>query len=190
MTRTRGHRRPSTWGAVTATLLLVGATLAPARADSSSSNASVSGFDLNANGSVVDFTFSYPTLVLPFVVNGGILGATTVAQGVGRSQGIAGPAPVPIATSLGLIIPEKVPVLGTPIPPQVQAALKAINYKAFPNYCESDFPPFGGESTTASCGGPNQNNTGLAFTYQGINGATTSAGDPSNPLAATSTATS
>jgi hypothetical protein len=151
---------------------------------------SVSTFNVTTTAAAVDFFVSYPRIALPFNVFGGILEATTIAQGIGHAQGIAGLAPVPILTSIGLIIPSSVPVLNIPIPQQIQDTLRAINYKAFPNYCESDYPALGGEPPQATCGGPNQANPSLAFTYAGLNGHTSSSGDQSNPLAAAAEAES
>ncbi|MHB1711116.1 MAG: hypothetical protein ACYCV7_06915 [Acidimicrobiales bacterium] len=141
---------------------------------------------MSTTSGVVDFQISYPGLVLPFLVNGDILGANTLASGFGEAQGIAGPAPVPIATSLGLIIPNQVPLIGYPIPPQIQQALKSVNYSALPNYCQSNYPVFQGEHASATCGGPSQTNPALGLTVDGMNGSTTSSGNPNNPLATTS----
>lgn len=187
--------RPRSRKARTARVLLAAGTLAAsglvgATPASAQVVPAVSGFDAQTTDGIVDFQVSYPVLVLPFVVNGDIVGANTLAQGIGRAQGIAGPAPVPIATSLGLIIPEKVPFLNTPIPPQVQTALKSINFSALPNYCESDYPVFAPQVASASCGGPSQSNPSLGLTFSAAYGSTTSSGDPNNPLAAAATAKS
>ncbi|HYH48891.1 MAG TPA: hypothetical protein VEG38_05015, partial [Acidimicrobiia bacterium] len=55
----------------------------------------LSDFELGGTAGVVDFKFSYPNLVLPYVITGGVLDSFSLAAGTGRAQGVAGPMPIP-----------------------------------------------------------------------------------------------
>lgn len=150
----------------------------------------VAAFDVGGVGGVVDFRFSYPNLVIPFVVTGGVLEATSLASGAGRAQGSAGVMPVPIATSASLLIPGNDPVTGQPIPPQVRQAIQSVDFSKFPNYCQSDWPPVAEGGDEAYCGGPAAEDARLGFTAALANGKTKSSGDREDGLRSRATSES
>ncbi|HZQ27315.1 MAG TPA: hypothetical protein VFA94_06425 [Acidimicrobiales bacterium] len=151
---------------------------------------SLSDFNAGSSAGVVDFRFSYPNLVLPYVVSGGILEASTLAAGTGRAQGIAGPMPIPILTSGQALVPTNDPITGTPVPQEIQDAMKSINFAGFPNYCQSDYPAPQPGSDVGNCGGPNFDDPKMGGTAAGVNGYTQSTGDGDKPLQSKATATS
>jgi hypothetical protein len=185
-----GGRRRRTRAAGLALALLAGLAVIGGGAGPAAGTGTVADFDVGAVGGVVDFRFSYPNLVIPFVVTGGVLEATSLASGSGRAQGSAGVMPVPIATSAGLLIPGNDPVTGQPIPPQVREAIQKVDFSKFPNYCQSDWPPVAEGGDEAYCGGPAAEDARLGFTAAVANGQTKSSGDPEDGLRSRATSES
>jgi hypothetical protein len=150
----------------------------------------LSDFELGGTAGVVDFKFSYPNLVLPYVITGGVLESFGLASGTGRAQGLAGFMPVPIAMSGALLVPTNDPITGTAIPEGVRAAIKSIDFTAFPNQCESDYPAVLQGGDERWCGGPASEDARLGFTAALANGHTKSSGTSDDPLATAAESTS
>jgi hypothetical protein len=132
---------------------------------------------------VVDFLFFAPQAVFPFPFQGGVLASTSVATSSPRGFGFAGLAPVPAVTSVGIIVPEKNPFTGEAVPPEVGEAFKSVDYSQLPTGCQALFPPVKDGGDEVNCGGPNQDNPALAFTYAGFNGYSKATGNLDEPLA-------
>jgi len=170
---------------------LVGSAASGALADSQHTpSGELSDFELGGTAGVVDFKFSYPNLVLPYVITGGVLESFSLAAGTGRAQGLAGVMPVPIAMSGALLVPTNAPITGTAIPESVRAALKSIDFTAFPNQCESDYPAVAENGDERYCGGPASEDARLGFTAAMANGHTKSSGNSDDPLASANESTS
>ncbi|WP_156869625.1 hypothetical protein [Sporichthya polymorpha] len=146
-------------------------------------------FDSRASGAIFDFTALVPD-VLPLEATGGILAATASARQGPLALGIAGVAPVPALTSLGIIVPQKDPVTGQPIPQQIQDGARSVDYTKLPNYCQASFPASGTTTTEASCGGPAQDDPSLGFTLDAASGRVSATGDPDEALSAVTEALS
>jgi hypothetical protein len=154
-------------------------------------DAQLADFDVNSVAGVIDFTFSYPKLVLPYRVTGGVLEALTAASGTGNASGVAGPMPVPAAVTLGQLFPGNVPTTDVPTPEEARKGWGSIDWHAMPNYCKSEYPDFLGEKRDERyCGGPAAEDARLGFTAALANGRTKSSGVPDDPLRTSSTATS
>src|SRR5581483_5894668 len=179
---TRGGRSMSRgWGSVIGAgvvLLWSAAPTIPARAEGG-----ISLYDARAVGAVIDFNFFAPQAVFPFPFQGGVLESTSVATSSPRGFGFAGMAPVPAATSIGILVPQKDPFTGGDVPPEVQEAFKSIDYTQLPNGCQALFPPVKEGYDEVNCGGPNQDNPALAFTYAGFNGYSRASGNLDDPMA-------
>lgn len=143
----------------------------------------VSLYDARSVGAVVDFHAFAPQAVFPFPFQGGLLASTSVATSSPRGFGFAGMAPVPAATSVGIIIPEKNPFTGEDVPPEVREAFKSVDYTQLPTGCQALFPPVREGGDEVNCGGPNQDDPALAFTYAGFNGYSRATGNLDDPLA-------
>jgi hypothetical protein len=168
--------------AIVASLMLVGLGLVmpAARAD----GPAYATFDARAMGAVDDFFFFAPTLVFPFKIPGGIYESNAQATAGPQGVGTAGTAPVPLATSLGIIIPQTIPVLNIPVPPEVQTALHSIDFTRLPNYCQGAFPGARPSDQHAVCGGPTQPNAGLGFTSDSSDGTVDATGNVDDPMSA------
>jgi|GEM_PF-5348567 len=169
------------WGSVIGAgvvLLWSAAPTIPARAEGG-----ISLYDARAVGAVIDFNFFAPQAVFPFPFQGGVLESTSVATSSPRGFGFAGMAPVPAATSIGILVPQKDPFTGGDVPPEVQEAFKSIDYTQLPNGCQALFPPVKEGYDEVNCGGPNQDNPALAFTYAGFNGYSRASGNLDDPMA-------
>lgn len=154
-------------------------------------DAQLADFDVSSVAGVIDFTFSYPNLVLPYRVTGGVLEALTGASGTGNASGIAGPMPVPAAVTLGQLFPGNVPTTDIPTPEEGRRGWGSIDWHALPNYCKSEYPDYLGEHRDERyCGGPAAEDARLGFTAALANGKTKSSGTPVDPLRASSAATS
>lgn len=130
----------------------------------------VSLFDARAVGSIVNFSFHIPEAFFPFEITGGMLESTGRATSLPQAFGTAGLAPVPLATSIGLIIPKVVPGTDIPVPEDVQEAFKSVDFTALPNGCQASYPPVEEGQDEATCGGPYQSDSALGFTAAGLNG--------------------
>jgi hypothetical protein len=150
----------------------------------------LSDFELGGTAGVVDYKFSYPNLVLPYVITGGVFESFSLAAGTGRAQGLAGFMPVPIAMSGALLVPTNDPITGTAIPEEIRAAVKSIDFTAFPNQCQSDYPAVTQNGDDRYCGGPASDDARLGFTAALANGHTKSSGRSDDGLAAANESTS
>lgn len=146
-------------------------------------------FDTRASGAILDFAALVPD-ALPLEATGGVLAASATARQGPNGLGIAGVAPVPALTSLGIIIPQKDPVTGQPIPQQLQDGARSIDYTKFPNYCQASFPASASTASVASCGGPAQDNQSLGFTLDALSGQVTAEGDDADAFSAVTRAVS
>jgi hypothetical protein len=146
-------------------------------------------FDARAAAAIYDFSVLAPDIV-PLEVPGGVLASTAQARQGPLAFGTAGIAPIPVLTSLGLIIPQKDPVTGQPIPQQFQDAAASIDYTKLPGYCQAAFPASPGTATSAQCGGPSQADPALGFTADGAVGRVTATGDEDDEGSAATTAIS
>jgi hypothetical protein len=177
MRRLRQHHRLGRCVALVTTMLgaLLG-HLGVARA------AEFSFYEGSAQGSVMSFVFHAPQAVFPFSIVGGALESTVQSAATPQAFGVAGIFPVPLASSAGLIVPQVVPILGTPIPEDVRDAFKSFDFTNTPYYCQAAFPPVteGGDETY--CGGPAQRDTALGFTSATANGHVRASGDFEQPL--------
>jgi pyruvate/2-oxoglutarate dehydrogenase complex dihydrolipoamide acyltransferase (E2) component len=171
-----------------AALTLAGAALvAPgsARADSTR----FVTFDARTVGAIFDFSQLVPDIV-PVEITGGVLASSAQARQGPKAFGTAGMAPIPILTSLGLIIPQKDPVAHQPIPQQFQDAAHSIDYTKMPGYCQAAFPTSSGTSTNAECGGPSQDNGDLGFTADGAEGRVSARANPDDDSSAVTSSNS
>ena len=156
---------------------------APKNPDELTPSGTISLFDAGSDASVHSFFFHSPEAVFPFKVEGGFLQAAAKATSSPRGFGYAGPAPVPLLTSVGLIIPEQIPGTGLPIPEEVRKGFQSIDYTALPNYCQASFPTTKEGGDEAYCGGPAQTQTALGFNSGTVNGHVKTSGDFEDPLA-------
>ncbi|HVW35080.1 MAG TPA: choice-of-anchor P family protein [Acidimicrobiia bacterium] len=150
----------------------------------------LSDFELGGTAGLVDYKFSYPNLVLPYVITGGVFESFSLAAGTGRAQGLAGFMPVPIAMSGALLVPTNDPITGTAIPEGIRSAMKSIDFTAFPNQCESDYPAVAQNGDERYCGGPASEDARLGFTAAMANGHTKSSGSSDDGLASANESTS
>jgi hypothetical protein len=186
------HRRPHTIRGL-ALLSAAGLTLAwaglaapgTARADSSR----FITFDARTVGAIFDFSQLVPDIV-PVEVTGGVLASSAQARQGPKAFGTAGMAPIPILTSLGLIIPQKDPIAHQPIPQQFQDAARSVDYTKMPGYCQAAFPTSPSTSTNAECGGPSQDNGDLGFTADGAEGRVTARANPDDDSSAVTSSNS
>jgi hypothetical protein len=186
----RGLRRLS-WGTagVGAVVLTLGTGIAVLPGSASAATAQYITFDSRASGAIFDFTALVPD-VLPLEATGGVLAATASARQGPLGLGIAGVAPVPALTSLGIIVPQKDPVTGQPIPQQIQDGARSIDYTKLPNYCQASFPASATTTNEASCGGPSQDDASLGFTLDAASGQVSATGDPDDAFSAVTEAVS
>lgn len=190
--RTRRRLRLAAAGALAA-LTLAGPALAadtpppekapaPKAPEDLSPAGTISLFDAKAEASIESFFFHSPKAVFPFKVSGGFLQSTAQATSTPRAFGYAGPAPVPLLTSAGIIIPEQIPGTGVAIPEEVRKGFQSIDYTALPNYCQASFPPAKEGGDEAYCGGPAQTQTSLGFNSASVNGHVKTTGNFDQPL--------
>jgi hypothetical protein len=159
------------------------APASPGATESDPSPSALSLFDARAVGSVVSFSFHVPEAFFPFQITGGILESTSRATSSPRGFGTAGLMPVPLATSIGLVIPRVIPGTDIPVPDDVQEAFKSIDFTALPNGCQASFPPVKDADQEAICGGPYQRDAALGFTAAGLNGHVHASGAFEEPFA-------
>jgi hypothetical protein len=170
--------------AATIVAFVTGLTGPPAGAvGPSAAPSDLSLFDARAVGSVVGFSFHVPEAVFPFQIVGGMLESTSLATSTPQAFGLAGLAPVPLASSVGLVIPRVIPGTQIPVPDDVQNAFKSIDFTALPNSCQANFPPLKDGGDQATCGGPYQSDGALGFTAAGLNGIVKATGDLDEPFA-------
>lgn len=150
----------------------------------------LSDFSADGTAAVVGFKVSYPKAVLALVISGGAIESISQADGLGRSQAIAGPFPVPAATSAALLVGPTVPGTDIPIPDGVRRALTSVDFQALPNYCQSQYPGPGGKDVEKYCGGPLLGGPKEGAEGAALNGVAEARGDASEPLRATSKAVS
>ena len=183
--------RRARWGTagLGAVVLTLSAGIAVLPGSASAASTQYITFDSRAAGAIFDFTALAPDVV-PLEATGGILAATASARQGPLALGIAGVAPVPALTSLGLIIPQKDPVTGQPIPQQIQDGARSIDYTKLPNYCQASFPTSASSTTEATCGGPAQDDASLGFTLDAASGRVSATGDPDDAFSAVTEATS
>jgi len=186
--RQRRRRRALAAGALAAFILAAPALAdtappAPKNPEDVSPAGTISLFDAKSQASVESFFFHAPKAVFPFKVEGGFLQSTATATSSPRAFGYAGPAPVPLLTSAGLVIPEQIPGTGVPIPEEVRKGFQSIDYTALPNYCQASFPAATDSGDEAYCGGPAQTQTSLGFNSATVNGHVKTTGSFDNPLA-------
>jgi hypothetical protein len=139
-------------------------------------------WDGRAEASVMSFSFLMPEVAIPLTVSGGALQSTAQATATPQGFGTAGLFPVPLASSAGLVIPQVIPVLGTPIPKEIQDSLKGFDFTQTPIYCQATFPPVAEGRDEAFCGGPAQQESGLGFTAATANGHVRTTGDLDRPI--------
>jgi hypothetical protein len=183
------HRRRSVAAGALAAFILAAPALAdtapatPKNPEDLAPAGRISLFDAKSQASVESFFFHAPTAVFPFKVEGGFLQSTAVATSSPRAFGYAGPAPVPLLTSAGIIIPEAIPGTGVPIPEDLRKGFQSIDYTALPNYCQASFPAARDGGGEAYCGGPAQTQTALGFNSATVNGHVKTTGSFDDPLA-------
>ncbi len=146
---------------------LIALALAPTAA---SADVAVSSFGVSGQGALMHFYFQVPQAFIPFYVKGGGFESYGALEGTPHAFGYAGAFPVPLATSLGIIIPEKMPGTDTPIPENVREGFRSVDYSALPNYCQADFPPSKDGSDESYCGGPAQPEKAYGATGAALNG--------------------
>jgi hypothetical protein len=163
--------------AVVAVLTVVSGVGPPARAGD------VAFYEGQAKGSVLSFVFHAPELVVALAISGGVLESTVQATATPQGFGTAGLSPVPLASSAGLVVPSVMPVVGTPVPKEVQEAFKSFDFTQTPYTCQANFPAVRQGGDEAFCGGPAQQDTALGFTSATANGHVRASGDFDHPLA-------
>jgi hypothetical protein len=164
--------------------------LAAAGAPSAGAAGILSLFEARAAGSVGSFSFFAPEAVFPQTVTGGMLESTGLASSSPRGFGMAGLLPVPVATSVDLLVPEVIPGTDIPIPEDGKAAFKSIDFSALPHSCQASFPSVREGANEAFCGGPYQRDPALGFTAGTLGGHVTARGDLEDPLATSTVSTS
>src|SRR5204863_9514026 len=112
-----------------AVLSLMFGLLSPGRA---SADVAVTSFNVLGRGALMHFYLSAPEAILPFTVDGGSFESYGAIQSLPHAFGYAGAAPVPLATSAGIALPEQ-------IPENVREGIRSVDLKDFPNYCQADF---------------------------------------------------
>ncbi len=135
-----------------------------------SAEAAVVSFNVGGRGALMHFYFSAPEAVLPFTAEGGVFESYGKIESFPHAFGYAGAAPVPLATSLGIVLPEG-------IPENVREGIRSVDYKALPNYCQADFPESADKSGEAYCGGPAQPEKAVGVTGALMNGHVKASGD-------------
>lgn len=190
MNARRGFRRMSLGAAgLGSVVLTLGAGSAVLPGSASAASAQYVTFDSRAVGAIFDFTALAPD-ALPLEATGGVLAAIASARQGPLALGIAGVAPVPALTSVGIIVPQKDPVTGQPLPQQIQDGARSIDYTKLPNYCQASFPISGSTTAEATCGGPSQADPSLGFTVDAASGRVSASGDPDDAFSAVTEATS
>ena len=165
-------------------LALGGVALAPPGMEKAlAAPTGVALFDARSVGSIVNFSFHVPEAFFPFQITGGMLESTGRATSSPQAFGTAGLAPVPLATSIGLVIPQVIPGTEIPVPDDVQQAFKSIDFTALPNGCQANYPPVNEGQEEATCGGPYQRDAALGFTAAGLNGHVRTVGTFEDPFA-------
>lgn len=136
-------------------------------------------FDARADGAASTYCIDAPAVLVGQQICGGFLSSAVTATSDPRGFGLAGLAPVPKASSIPLIIPSN--VQGVPVPEQVQAGLKQIDFTNIPSQCQVTFPELTPGDADKTCGGPTFGDTALGFIGSGANAHVYSTGDQSNP---------
>lgn len=155
--------------------------LAPAQGGASEYlGGAVQLYDARSAAALSQFAFHAPVAVFPFQVTGGFLASTSLAKSSPQGFGTAGLMPVPLLTSLGLVIPKE--VAGVPVPEDVRKAFQSVDYTKMPNGCQSTFPAAVEGGSEASCGGPYQRDPALGTSGGAANGLTRAEGDLEVPL--------
>jgi len=172
------------WLALGAALPIEGA------ADDLPNGSALQAFDARAVASVGSFCFLAPQAVYPVQVCGGDLESTTIATSDPRGFAFGGIAPVPISSSIGLLVGEKDPILGLPIPEGVRAALQSFDFGNTPTQCMAKFPAVGEGDDRRTCGGPSVVDDDAGVKASAFNGVVRSQGDLGRPLSPQAEATS
>ena len=133
----------------------------------------IAHYDGRARASVMSFSFHMPDAVFPFTIEGGSFDSTVVANSLPQGFATAGVFPVPVASSVPLLINSK-------LPQQVQDALRSIDYTNTPNYCQAVWPPAKPGLDEATCGGPQT--AAPAPSSATANGHVKTTGDFAHPL--------
>ena len=135
-----------------------------------SAETAVTSFNILGRGALMHFFLSVPEAFLPFTVDGGAFESYGKIESLPHSFGYAGAAPVPLATSLGIALPEQ-------IPENVREGIRSLDLKALPNYCQADFPESREDGGESYCGGPAQPQKSLGLTGALMNGHVKATGD-------------
>lgn len=183
--RRRVTRRLGMTGAAGA--VLAAAVVLPT--DTALADAGYITFDARATGAIYDFKVLAPDVV-PVEIPGGFLASSAQSRKAPFAFGTAGMAPIPILTSLGLIIPQRAPVVDQPIPAEFQEAAGSVDYTKLPGYCQAAYPTSPGTSSTATCGGPSQDNADFGFTADGLVGRVSATADREDEDSAVTRSTS
>jgi hypothetical protein len=185
----RAPVRPSTRTLVALTVLVAGAlTAGTANADVAPSAVTV--FDARADAAPSSYCVDIPAVLIGQKICGGMLESTVTATSDPRGFALAGLAPVPKLSSVPLLIPNRIPVVGLPIPPQVTAALQQIKFDSTPSQCQALFPALNPGDDDRTCGGPSTGDAPLGFVGSGMNAHVQSSGDAQTPTSTVTTADS
>lgn len=159
-------------GSLTALLTLITFVAAPASraGETTAGSGALVSFDARGVASVGSFCFLAPQAFYPIKVCGGNLESTAVATSDPRGFALAGLAPVPVLSSVGLLVPKYDPIFGTPVPQDVQDAFKSFDFSATPSQCQAAYPPVREGDDEKFCGGPTAGDEALGFTASGLNG--------------------
>jgi hypothetical protein len=154
-----------------------------ASAEDSTVSSSAASFDLRAVASPGSFCMDIPQVLIGQQICGGELQSSITSTTDPRGYAIAGLVPVPKVGSVPLLVPQSIPVVGTPIPPQVQETLKGIDYNNLPTQCQSNFPELKTGDSGRTCGGPTAGDAPLGFIGSGVNAHVQTSGLEDEPLA-------
>jgi hypothetical protein len=159
--------------------LTVGAS--PASAAETGPSA-VSGFDARAVASPGGYCIDVPQILVGQQICGGMLESTVLATSDPRGYALGGLAPVPKLSSVPLLIPQTVPVLGLPVPKEIQEALKSVKYDNTPAQCQALFPPLRPGDAEQTCGGPTAGDAPAGIIASAANAHVQTSGVPDDAL--------
>jgi hypothetical protein len=151
---------------------VLGAACLPAVAALAAGNptqATASAFDARGTASPESYCLDVPTVLVGQKICGGVLQSNIIATTDPRGFALAGLAPVPKLSSVPLLIPATVPVIGIPVPAQVQDALKQVKYDNTPSQCQALFPALNDGDEDRTCGGPTGGDAAAGFVASGAN---------------------
>jgi hypothetical protein len=180
------RRRLARTGSLTAAVCIVTLPAAPMSAAASqrdpASGAPVVGFDARANASPYNYCLDIPQVLIGQKICGGGLQSDSTATSDPRGLALAGIAPVPKASSLSLAIPNRIPLLNAPIPPEVTDSIKKFEFENTPLQCQAVYPPVRPVDADRTCGGPTAGDGQMGFVASGSNARVQSTGASSDPM--------